>query len=311
MAAEALEAAAARAGVDVVVETQGSAGSTPLPRETIAGGRRRDLRRRRRACATAAGSPASRSSSSGVKRPIDDADAMIAEARALRRRPERPARRGRAAVPPRRQAARAAVSETWGGRTRRVLMTGVSYMIPFVAAGGLLIALGFLFGGYEIVDVYGNDRASTTRCSTCRTRRRWDCTTRCSNSGLLRLPRRAVLHHRQDRLQLLRARRWPATSPTRSPTGRASPPASSWVAWPSTCSGDRPGRHQPGQLPATGFLGGIVGGVLAGVVAHWITGWKVPAWARGLMPVLVIPLLTTHHLPAGHDHRARQAASAT
>ena len=30
-------------------------------------------------------------------------------------------------------------------------MTGVSYMIPFVAAGGLLIALGFLLGGYEIV----------------------------------------------------------------------------------------------------------------------------------------------------------------
>src|SRR6187200_1361004 len=36
MAAEALEAAAARAGVDIQVETQGSAGSKPLPRETIA-----------------------------------------------------------------------------------------------------------------------------------------------------------------------------------------------------------------------------------------------------------------------------------
>ena len=32
----------------------------------------------------------------------------------------------------------------------------------------------------------------------------------------------------------------------------------------------------------------IVGGVLAGLVAHWIAGRKVPAWARGLMPVLVI-----------------------
>jgi PTS system fructose-specific IIC component len=45
-------------------------------------------------------------------------------------------------------------------------------------------------------------------------------------------------------------------------------------------------------FPATGFLGAIVGGVLAGVIAHWIAGWKVPTWARGLMPVLVIPLLT-------------------
>ena len=36
MAAEALEAAAARAGVQIAVETQGSAGSKPLPPETIA-----------------------------------------------------------------------------------------------------------------------------------------------------------------------------------------------------------------------------------------------------------------------------------
>jgi PTS system fructose-specific IIC component len=45
--------------------------------------------------------------------------------------------------------------------------------------------------------------------------------------------------------------------------------------------------------PATGFLGAIIGGVLAGVVALWISRWRVPSWARGLMPVLVIPLLTS------------------
>ena len=60
-------------------------------------------------------------------------------------------------------------------------MTGVSYMIPFVAAGGLLIALGFLLGGYEIVgpcgDIVdqqlalrpagpGRARPRATRCST-------------------------------------------------------------------------------------------------------------------------------------------------
>ena len=33
--------------------------------------------------------------------------------------------------------------------------------------------------------------------------------------------------------------------------------------------------------------------MLAGVIAHWIASWKVPTWARGLMPVLVIPLLTS------------------
>ncbi len=49
--------------------------------------------------------------------------------------------------------------ESWGIKIRRVLMTGVSYMIPFVAAGGLLIALSFLLGGYEIVGP-GNDIAT-------------------------------------------------------------------------------------------------------------------------------------------------------
>ena len=52
--------------------------------------------------------------------------------------------------------------ESWGGRTRRVLMTGVSYMIPFVAAGGLLIALSFLLGGYEIVGPYGDIAVNNT-----------------------------------------------------------------------------------------------------------------------------------------------------
>ena len=42
------------------------------------------------------------------------------------------------------------VRESFGRSVQRVLMTGVSYMIPFVAAGGLLIALGFLLGGYNI-----------------------------------------------------------------------------------------------------------------------------------------------------------------
>ena len=88
--------------------------------------------------------------SSGVKRPIDEADAMIAEALRYADDPNAPRVEGyggagdgapRPAAPARR----------WGGRTRRVLMTGVSYMIPFVAAGGLLIALSFLLGGYEIV----------------------------------------------------------------------------------------------------------------------------------------------------------------
>lgn len=47
----------------------------------------------------------------------------------------------------------------WGAEVRRWLMTGVSYMIPFVVAGGILIALAFALGGavqVTEVDVYEN-----------------------------------------------------------------------------------------------------------------------------------------------------------
>ena len=46
-----------------------------------------------------------------------------------------------------------------GAEVRRWLMTGVSYMIPFVVAGGILIALAFALGGAVAVtetDVYGD-----------------------------------------------------------------------------------------------------------------------------------------------------------
>ena len=45
---------------------------------------------------------------------------------------------------------------------KSALLTGVSYMIPFVAGGGLLIALGFLFGGYDITDYADEIVASNT-----------------------------------------------------------------------------------------------------------------------------------------------------
>jgi len=43
----------------------------------------------------------------------------------------------------------------------------------------------------------------------------------------------------------------------------------------------------------SGFIGGIAGGVLAGLIAHWLAQRAVPAFVRGLMPVVIIPLVTT------------------
>ncbi|MER7303816.1 fructose-specific PTS transporter subunit EIIC [Nocardioides sp. NPDC127514] len=285
MAAEALQAAAARAGVEIAVETQGSAGATPLPAETIA---RADaaifavdvgVRDRSRF----AGKPLV---SSGVKRPIDDADAMIAEALAAAADPN--AARVESGRGDSSESAGTA-SESWGGRTRRVLMTGVSYMIPFVAAGGLLIALSFLLGGYDITDVYGAVMVDNT---------------------LTNLPDVQALGLDHALFDSGLAVYLGALFFVIGKTAFMLfiPALAGYIAY---AIADRPGIA-PGFImgalaanlfgvvnadgvsaPATGFLGAIAGGVLAGVIAHWVSGWRVPSWARGLMPVLVIPLVTS------------------
>jgi PTS system fructose-specific IIC component len=277
MAAEALEAAAERAGVDIQVETQGSAGSTPLTHDTIAAADAvifavdvgvRDRGR-------FGGKPVV---SSGVKRPIDDADAMIEEALRYADDPNAPKVEGTGGT-----AEGETVEETWGGRIRRVLMTGVSYMIPFVAAGGLLIALGFLFGGYEITGPAGEILVNNTLFN-------------------LPDPEALGLDH-----ALFGSGFFAYLGAVFFALGATAfkflvPALAGYIAY---AIADRPGiapGFAMGALaidlagfgtPQSGFLGGIIGGVLAGVLAHWISGWKVPAWARGLMPVLVIPLLAT------------------
>jgi len=42
-----------------------------------------------------------------------------------------------------------------------------------------------------------------------------------------------------------------------------------------------------------GFLGAIVAGLLAGYVARWMKSWSVPSFVKPMMPILVIPVLTT------------------
>ena len=46
---------------------------------------------------------------------------------------------------------------------QEALLTGVSYMLPFVISGGLLVAIGFLLGGYNIPNdvAMGGNFAST------------------------------------------------------------------------------------------------------------------------------------------------------
>jgi fructose PTS system EIIBC or EIIC component len=279
MAAEALEAAAARAGVDLQVETQGSAGATPLAPDAIASAGAvifavdvgvRDRHR-------FAGKPLV---SSGVKRPFDQADEMIAEALRYADDPNAPRVEGSGSGAGDVTTGGGA-GESWGGRTRRVLMTGVSYMIPFVAAGGLLIALSFLFGGYEIVGPAGDIVTNNTLWNLPGT---GDLPHALFDSGLTAYIGAVLFVLGSTAFKFL------------------VPALSGYIAY---AIADRPGIA-PGfvmgalavdlggfGIAQSGFLGGIVGGVLAGVIALWVSRWKVPSWARGLMPVMLIPLVST------------------
>jgi fructose PTS system EIIBC or EIIC component len=278
MAAEALQRAAERAGVDIEVETQGSAGSTPLAQSTIASADAvifaTDVGVKDRA--RFAGKPLV---ASGVKRAIDDSDAMIREALAGATNPDAPRVEGTAQT----GGAERSGTESWGLKIRRVLMTGVSYMIPFVAAGGLLIALSFLLGGYDITDPAG------------------DIVTQNTFFNLPDLGELGLDHALFDSafMGYLGAVCFVLGS---TAFKFLVPALAGYIAY---AIADRPGIA-PGFImgalavdlggfgtPQTGFLGGIIGGVLAGVIAAWIGGRRTPAWMRGLMPVLVIPLLTT------------------
>jgi PTS system fructose-specific IIC component len=158
MAAEALEAAGATAGVPVHVEPQGSAGAEPLDPAVIRGASAvifaTDVGVRNKA--RFAGLPEIQTS---VKSGIHDADKLVARAIAAIDDPGAP-RVSDGAGSGGGSGAGSDAATGGGGlgggmagigtKLRTALLTGVSYMIPFVAAGGLLIALGFLLGGYEV-----------------------------------------------------------------------------------------------------------------------------------------------------------------
>nr|WP_199036489.1 fructose-specific PTS transporter subunit EIIC [Glycomyces salinus] len=144
MAAEALEQAATEAGHEIQVETQGAAGAEPLDPADIAAADAvifaadvevRDKER-------FAGKP---TVSGDVKRGINHAAAMVAEAAEAAEKAPATAGAPAPAAP-----AAEAPKVGPGARLRIWLMTGVSYMLPFVAAGGILIALAFVIGGAEI-----------------------------------------------------------------------------------------------------------------------------------------------------------------
>jgi fructose PTS system EIIBC or EIIC component len=285
MAAEALEEAARNGGHDMHVETQGAAGAEPLPPEVIADADAVvfaadvEVRGRERF----AGKPLVTAT---VKRAISDAPGLIAEAQQAAAAapvtvpatgstaPAGTAAGGRAPAGPARAAAPGLATKVdegahLGTRLRQWLMTGVSYMIPFVAAGGILIALSFVFGGAQV--------AMKVKGGT---------------FGGIHYPGVA------DLSQLVHQAGYAGLMFEIGVTAFSMlvPILAGFIAF---AMADRMGIVPgvvAGLLSAAigaGFLGGLIGGLLAGSVVMLLKRIRVPRALAGVMPVVVIPLIST------------------
>ncbi|MGV9824734.1 MULTISPECIES: PTS fructose transporter subunit IIABC [unclassified Gordonia (in: high G+C Gram-positive bacteria)] len=275
MAADALKYAAERAGIDFHVETQGSSGTTPFAPDVIAGADAvifatdvgvKDKSRFH-------GKPVI---SSGVKRAINDPDAMIAEAVSAAHDPRAARVEGGADdASPDAEGASHGGGLSLGKQLQQALMTGVSYMIPFVAAGGLLMALAFLpfLGTYKIAnkDIEPGQSISNGAYIAL-------------HNSLWDLPSGGLGQYIGAVLFAIGSLAMTMLVPV-------------LAGYISFAIADRPGIA-PGFVAGlvsvavgASFIGGLVGGLIAGVVCLWISRIPLPQWARGLQPVIIIPLL--------------------
>ena len=175
----------------------------------------------------------------------------------------------------------------WARRLQRSVMTGVSYMIPFVAAGGLLIALGFLFGGYDITKTAQNivlgDRDNGILATSLWNLPDLTSKTYAAEHALAGSPLAAYIG---AVLYLLGSAGMSLLVPA-------------LAGYTAFGLAGRPGIA-PGFImglaavaTGSGFIGGLLGGILAGYFAAWLAGLNAPRWLRSLMPVVIIPLFTT------------------
>ena len=265
MAADALKYAAEELGYDLKVETQGSSGNEKLTQADIDAADAVifavsvNVRERNRF----AGKPFVESP---VKRGIDEPKEMIAEALA---EAENPNGARVAAAASSGEDSAGATEGAWGSRIYKAVMTGISYMIPFVAAGGILVALGFVFEAITMPNLGEVNTKAILDSATL------------FNLGDVHwtLYLGAVLQ-------------------TIGGFGLSLmvPALAAYIAYGLA---QRPGIA-PGFIAGSvalavnaGFLGGIVGGILAGLIAYALGTLKLPRWLGSMMPVVITPLVTS------------------
>lgn len=265
MAADALKYAAEELGYDLKVETQGSSGNEKLTQADIDAADAVifavsvNVRERNRF----AGKPFVESP---VKRGIDEPKEMIAEALA---EAENPNGARVAAAASSGEDSAGATEGAWGSRIYKAVMTGISYMIPFVATGGILVALGFVFEAITVPNLGDVNTKAILDSATL------------FNLGDVHwtLYLGAVLQ-------------------TIGGFGLSLmvPALAAYIAYGLA---QRPGIA-PGFIAGSvalavnaGFLGGIVGGILAGLIAYALGTLKLPRWLGSMMPVVITPLVTS------------------
>lgn len=137
---------------------------------------------------------------------------------------------------------------------KEAFLTGVSYMLPFVVAGGILVALGFLLGGYDIpsVEPYGSTFASTIF---------WIGKI---GLGTFMVPVLGayVAYSIADKPGICVGMfgGWMATDP-----------------W--------------GLGYQSGFIGALIAGIIAGYLVNWLKKIPLPNAIRSLLPTLIIPVI--------------------
>lgn len=257
MAAESLENAGRAAGVELVVETQGSAGFTRLDPAVIAAAdgvilaHDVPVREKERFAGKA-------TVDVGVKAGINRPGELVAEVRDKAARGEITSGSAAGSGPGTPVDRTGDSADGYGTRLRTWLMSGVSYMVPFVAAGGLLIALGFAIGGWRV-----NKAPSVMDHFV------W---TQTDSWGALLFQIGGVAFN------------------------FLIPVLAGYIAYGMA---DRPGLvpgFVGGSIALTinaGFLGGLAAGLIAGAVVTAIQRVRIPAAVRGIMPVVVIPLISS------------------
>ncbi|MFG2501286.1 fructose-specific PTS transporter subunit EIIC [Streptomyces sp. NPDC048441] len=250
MAAEKLSQAAERLGIDMKVETQGSIGAENVLTDNdvreadgIIIAADKDVDRGRFA--------GKRVLSVGVSEGISNPERLIEQVRSA---PVHGGGGGGAADP---------ISGGGGGRERSVaykaLMNGVSYMIPFVVVGGLLIAISLSLGGHT------------------------------DPQGGLVIPDGSFWKHVNDIGVIGFTLMVPILSGYIAYAIGDRPALvpgmiGGWIANTGDLYDSKAGA---------GFIGAIVTGFLAGYLVLWIKKVKVPKFAQPIMPIIVIPIVAT------------------